>query len=46
MHLDGSTVQPVAGAGVKGAIVVWGLSVSDTVDWLWQIITDQLGRLP
>jgi len=46
MNLVGSTVQPVAGAGVKGTIVVWGLSASDTVDWLRQIITDQLGRLP
>ncbi len=46
MHLVGSTAQPVAGAGVKGTIVVWGLSTSDTVDWLQQMISDQLGRLP
>jgi hypothetical protein len=31
---------------VKGTIVVWGLSNTDTVDRLRQIITDQLGRLP
>jgi hypothetical protein len=44
--LDGSTVQIVTGAGVKGTIVVWGLSSIDSADWLRQIITEQLGRLP
>jgi hypothetical protein len=43
---EGSIVQIVTGAGVKGTIVVWGLSNTDTVDWLRRIITDQLGRLP
>ena len=42
----GSSVEPVTGVGVKGTIVVYGLSTTDTVEWLRQIILEQIGRLP